>query len=181
MLPAPAHADWRRRQALKSPFARDTLSFRRSRWKLDIFRNLSGPSRATNLAVLLLVFVASVSLLFNISHWPNAPPPAPITSVSHDGDVKTNSNVSYSTLYSHHPAAIRLVRPPVAQGLTHLVLVPCHSIFLGASPEDRVDEDAWALASFQRGRGRIQSFWRHIVAGARLTVEDEKALLVFSG
>ncbi|KAF8256908.1 hypothetical protein EI94DRAFT_1671780 [Lactarius quietus] len=65
--------------------------------------------------------------------------------------------------------------------LDHLVIVPGHGIWTGVHPEEAENEDAWILASYQRGRGRPSIFHAHIARGSQIASEDPKALLIFSG
>ncbi|KIK98578.1 hypothetical protein PAXRUDRAFT_133925 [Paxillus rubicundulus Ve08.2h10] len=48
-------------------------------------------------------------------------------------------------------------------------------------PEHALDEDFWTLEDYQRGGGRISAFVDHVRRGASIAMEDENALLVFSG
>jgi hypothetical protein len=191
MLPGPAtaHADWHRRQELKftPSWSRDSLSTSlhrrsgRTRWRRRADA-LFARARLTNLAVLILIFVATCSLFLNLAQYLTLH--SPLWTPSSSGHVFRAHGPHYSGAASSTPArssATRIIRPPSHTNLTHLVLVPCHSIFLGTSASDVASESNWVLAPFQRGRGRTRSFWRHIVEGARRALEDERALLVFSG
>ena len=104
---------------------------------------LRAPARLTNLSALLLIALASLSLLLNFrlfSQTRNVPLPRSI--------VET-----FPT------------RPLAVEGLDHLVIVPGHAIWIGALSEDAEDEDSWLLASYQKGRGRPSIFRAHISRG----------------
>ncbi|KAL0072762.1 hypothetical protein AAF712_000525 [Marasmius tenuissimus] len=60
-------------------------------------------------------------------------------------------------------------------------MVPGHAIWQGARAEDRLNEDLWTLEPYQKRGGRPDVFFRHISEGVRLSNEDAKSLLVFSG
>ncbi|KAJ8521192.1 hypothetical protein ONZ45_g2079 [Pleurotus djamor] len=68
-----------------------------------------------------------------------------------------------------------------SSALKHLIIVPGHSIWRGASAADRLNEDDWILEPYQRGGGRVAAFYDHIAKGVELAVNDPQALLVFSG
>lgn len=74
-------------------------------------------------------------------------------------------------------------RPLSWVGLTHLVMVAGHAIYVGESLSNDhatlVDESNWILESFQRGQ--VSTFVRHIERGVSLTANDSSALLLFSG
>ncbi|KAL1747074.1 hypothetical protein HDZ31DRAFT_80770 [Schizophyllum fasciatum] len=54
-------------------------------------------------------------------------------------------------------------------------MVPGHSIWKGTDP------DQWVLEPYQRAGNRIAALIKHIEIGAKMAVEDERALLIFSG
>ncbi|KIP04002.1 hypothetical protein PHLGIDRAFT_76671 [Phlebiopsis gigantea 11061_1 CR5-6] len=65
--------------------------------------------------------------------------------------------------------------------LNHLVIVPGHAIWKGTTAKHVFEEDSWHLEPFQRGGGSVQAIYNHIARGVDITLEDERALLVFSG
>lgn len=138
---------------------------RRRRWPWPETR-----SRVATLPILLLSFFGACTLLRQASFL-LAP------SLSH---ARTPS-VPIHVIHPQDVPATRISRPSLHTNLTHLILVPCHSIFVGNDVEGRLDDESWILADFQRDKGRPKSFWRHISEGARLVQEDPHGLLVFSG
>jgi len=65
--------------------------------------------------------------------------------------------------------------------LNHLIIVPGHAIWNGASADSRLDETFWTLESYQRSSGRLEAFYQHIAQAVRLSLQDKHSLLVFSG
>ena len=68
-------------------------------------------------------------------------------------------------------------KPPVLEGISHLILVTGHAILLDKN--NYLNDDAWVLESFQRGQ--VQTFIDHIRNGVELAYQDPNSLLVFSG
>lgn len=65
--------------------------------------------------------------------------------------------------------------------LKHLVMVPGHAIWLGGRDASRATLDSdWILEPSQHG-GQVKTYIKHITKGAEVAVQDEHALLVFSG
>ena len=62
--------------------------------------------------------------------------------------------------------------------INHLIIVTGHAILLDES--NYMNDDAWALESFQRG-GQVATFIDHIRKGIETARDDDRALLVFSG
>ncbi|GLB37315.1 hypothetical protein LshimejAT787_0403660 [Lyophyllum shimeji] len=151
MLPSPA------------TFSRRAISRRHAtapRRNTKLFELLSSRARLTNFGFLLLVVLTVTSLLYNLRF---------LFLVRHPEYI--NSSALLSTIS----------RDPAARQLTHLVIVPGHAIWKGTDPELRLREDQWVLEDYQNGGGRVAAFFAHILRGAELVQEDEKALLVFSG
>lgn len=69
---------------------------------------------------------------------------------------------------------------PPLEGLTDLIMVAGHAIFVGDDPTRVNDDEWWVLEEFQRG-GQVATFIDHIRKGVEMVVKNEKALLVFSG
>ncbi|KAF8995472.1 hypothetical protein BDQ17DRAFT_1365658 [Cyathus striatus] len=122
-------------------------------------------TRLTNSAVILLATICMVSLILNI--WAYMP--------SSDVYNVQNLNSQYRGVLS------TVSRKPFLQALQHLVIVPCHSIWVGMDSRGRLHEDDWLLEPYQKGGNRIDAFFQHIQKGAELAISDEQALLVFSG
>jgi hypothetical protein len=111
---------------------------------------LRGPARLTNLGALLLSSLLAFSLLLNFRFFYLVSP--------------TIQNASSSPLLRSIVEALP-ERRPSASGLDHLVIVPGHSIWIGARAEDAEVEDSWLLASYQKGRRRPTVFRAHISRG----------------
>ncbi|KAM5533067.1 hypothetical protein V8D89_013282 [Ganoderma adspersum] len=127
-------------------------------------------ARVTNLGFFLLAAFAALSFLLNVFHYFTDPS----GSSSHDGGIH---------ILTAAPRGIweTLQRDRTLREIDHLIMVPGHAIWTGRSVEERMDEDAWVLESYQRGGGRIAAFFRHIAGGAQMAAEDDHSLLVFSG
>ncbi|KAI0644516.1 hypothetical protein C8Q79DRAFT_1011555 [Trametes meyenii] len=161
MLPLPVSLSPVRRDHLR----RHTGGSRHYRSTRDI---LLTRARITNLGFLLLAAFAVVSFLVNLAWY-------------------LSSSDEYGP-YTHEgpyspPRAIwdTISRQPSLAELDHLIMVPGHAIWKGTDIEARFDEDQWVLEPYQRGGGRIQAFFKHIVTAADLAHQDEHSLLVFSG
>lgn len=63
---------------------------------------------------------------------------------------------------------------------THLIIVPCHSIWTGGA---KLGEDSgeWLLQTFQVEGNDHLAFIDHLMLGQESLLEDEKAILVISG
>lgn len=157
MLPAPVTLDRSRRQFAK-------LGLRHA--------SLLGPARFTNLAVLLLSAIACASLLLNLHVYLAAPA---VGRASLPGSERSNT-ISHENSPVIHASPDRdaslvdgivqyITRPAHARNLTHLVIVPGHAIWKGTEPQMRMSEEDWELASYQKGRMRVNAFFSHIVRG----------------
>ncbi|KAJ7928551.1 hypothetical protein B0H13DRAFT_1967825 [Mycena leptocephala] len=142
MLPTPVSTD-----------RRNGFTLRRT-WLLN-------RSRATNLAVLGLAMLASISFLFNVHLYFSSVSPAPLT-------PRLNMLASLPNLH---------------YTLNHLIVVPGHAIWKGTNPDLRMRADEWAFRSYQTNQesSLLDVFFRHISNAARLALEDERSLVVFSG
>ena len=69
-------------------------------------------------------------------------------------------------------------KPPVLEGISHLIIVTGHAILLDEN--NYFNDEAWVLESFQRG-GEVGTFIDHIRKGVELAYQDPNSLLVFSG
>ncbi|TFK44485.1 hypothetical protein BDQ12DRAFT_730541 [Crucibulum laeve] len=72
-------------------------------------------------------------------------------------------------------------RSPTVNNLDHLILVPCHAIWVGTKSSAYMDEVNWILEPYQRGGNRIAAFLEHIKQGANIALKDDHSLLIFSG
>lgn len=126
----------------------------------SLTKRLRAPARLTNCSAVLLFALLAFSVLLNLR------------------------SLYYGT--TRHTSLLRSIVETLpsrssAKSLDHLVIVPGHGIWTGAHPEDAENEDAWILASYQKGRGRPSIFRAHIARGSQIASEDPKALLIFSG
>ncbi|KAJ7039160.1 hypothetical protein C8F04DRAFT_1033875 [Mycena alexandri] len=126
--------------------------------------SLLNRSRATNLGVLGLAALASISLLFNAHFYFSLE--SPVSSDSSDVHV--------------------LASLPDLQSKTkldHLVIVPGHAIWVGTNPGLRTQLGEWVFRTYQTGQesSRLEVFFKHISTAAQIALEDERALVVFSG
>ncbi|PFH52063.1 hypothetical protein AMATHDRAFT_74551 [Amanita thiersii Skay4041] len=113
-----------------------------------------------NTRLLLLLLFLSISLFFNVLHY----------------SFSSSSNVVPS------PSLLATVtRDKSPELLSHLIIVPCHAVWVGMDPNLRLSEDQWLLEPYQMGSGRLAAFFAHISKGVELAVRDKHALLIFSG
>ena len=110
----------------------------------SLTKRLRAPARLTNCGAVLLFTLLAFSVLLNLRSL-------------YYGSIRDASL----------PRSIVETLPSrsSAKGLDHLVIVPGHGIWTGAHPEDAENEDAWILASYQKGRGRPSIFRAHIARG----------------
>ncbi|KAF9467337.1 hypothetical protein BDZ94DRAFT_1249113 [Collybia nuda] len=142
--------------AKRRPFRRDGSI---PRYKVADF--LLSRTRVTNLGIIFLASALLVSLLFNLLH---------IAQTYH-----------FSDDYGSPGLFATISRDDSISDLTHLIIVPGHAIWKGTDPQLRLREDQWILEPYQRGGGRVATFFAHILRAAQLAIEDKDALLVFSG
>jgi len=69
---------------------------------------------------------------------------------------------------------------PALTGLSHLVIVACHAIYL-PGPALGATEEEWDLQPYQRGRSPQNTFLAHIEKGVSVARADPAAMLMFSG
>ncbi|KAI3460501.1 hypothetical protein Pfo_017164 [Paulownia fortunei] len=65
--------------------------------------------------------------------------------------------------------------------LRNLVMVAGHSVYTSSRCEKVDEEDAWYLEPYQKHPGQAATFVTHIQKGVEITVNDDVALLLFSG
>ncbi|KAJ6602195.1 hypothetical protein B0H10DRAFT_2167366 [Mycena sp. CBHHK59/15] len=127
-------------------------------------KSLLNRSRATNLAVLGLVFFTAVSFLLNVKlYYFSFLDPKP----------------------SSAPFPLNILAPVtnIHSNLKHLIIVPGHGIWKGTNPDLRLKTDEWTFESYGTSKesSRLEVFFQHISNAARLALEDQRSLVVFSG
>lgn len=133
MLPSPVGTRYQRK-----------IRFNPTSPRKQLFETLKRGSRITNLGVVLLSSICVISILFNLRYW---------ISVSHPPH--------YDKL--HAPNLASVVRPLERKHLSHLIMVPCHSIWKGTN--SWLDDEDWVLESYQKGSDRVKVFYEHIARG----------------
>ncbi|KAF5101678.1 hypothetical protein D0Z00_000752 [Geotrichum galactomycetum] len=129
--------------------------------------------RTITLTALLLFVVGSIMLMSPLLN---------LASLSQNKDFALK--LIYDNLESLAP--VSLAGAPHKK-LTHLVLVPCHSVWIGDSaitdPKHLGEHDSeWAIGPKSRFLlGRTKTLKEHIKAAADIARPDPKALLIFSG
>ena len=68
-----------------------------------------------------------------------------------------------------------------ASHLRRLVLVACHSVYIGLDFTHVEDMSSWALLDYQKVGSVAHSFVTHIQQGVRYAAEQEDSMLLFSG
>ncbi|PPQ98386.1 hypothetical protein CVT24_004065 [Panaeolus cyanescens] len=123
--------------------------------------SLTQRSRITNLGLYLLVTISAISLFLNFSHW---------SSIGSSGNGK-----------KYEPTLLRAFsRPYTRRKLSHLIMVPCHSIWKGK--DSWLNDADWLLESYQqKDESRLRAFYQHIEKGAEIANNDSESLLIFSG
>lgn len=115
-------------------------------------------SRITNLAVIILSIILSISLYFNLLHQSSKLSSQPL-------QLQSSLHSIQSTL------------PKPKKPLKNLIIVPGHAIFVGKDPMNPSD---WLLEPYQSNT-TIISFINHIKEAIKLMLLDSDALLVYSG
>lgn len=135
-------------------------------------------SRLTNLAVVLLLGVMSLSLLVNVRHFLGSDEQHPHFRWHAAWDELADAAV----LDSGRPPSVETTihRDPRMAEVNHLVMVPGHAVWMGSDASTAEEDGDWELESFQRG-GSVHTFIKHIEKGTQLLKSDPKSLLVFSG
>ncbi|KAE8208685.1 hypothetical protein CF327_g7041 [Tilletia walkeri] len=139
---------------------------------------LAARSRVTNLGVVLLMGLLSLSVLINLrsmyvlhktrTTFHGIPPPG---------------FGSWESFHGLSPESLRITAAdPVAgtEDINHLVLVVGHAVWAGCDFAGKESDTNWILESYQRG-GSVRTYWKHIERGLEIANEDPTALLVFSG
>jgi hypothetical protein len=147
-------------------------------WTLTIHPHLSFMPRITvfraiTLTALLLFVVGSIMLM------------SPLLKL---GSLSQNKDFALKLIYENLESLtpVSLAGAPHTK-LTHLVLVPCHSVWIGDSaitdPKHLGEHDSeWAIGPKSPFlRGRTKTLKEHIKAAANIARPDPKALLIFSG
>ena len=127
---------------------------------VSIRERLSARSRVTNLGILLLLGVASLSMLLNFrflvsshrSKYAPLPPPG---------------FGSWETFHGLTPQMLKENVPKPQKGtekLNHLVIVAGHAVWAGCTFEERENDENWVLEEYQRG-GSVKTYWQHIKRG----------------
>ncbi|PLW24634.1 hypothetical protein PCASD_06196 [Puccinia coronata f. sp. avenae] len=135
--------------------------------------SLFARARTTNLAVLILSSICSLSLYFNLrSIWWSS------TSFTISQSGFPHSDTSFPS-FRTHPV------PPSYSQFTRLVIVPGHAIYIGADPllHDPLDPKEWILESYQARHppSSIGAFIHHIRTAIHTVSNDPSALLIYSG
>jgi hypothetical protein len=146
---------------------------------------LRARSRMTNLGVALLALLTTISMLVNAAYYVSA------TNTAHrpgswrffpgvggwPGPWAPDRNETRLGPHAFGAArALRVDRPEYVDALDHLIVVPGHAIWKGASVASANHEEAWALENFQRGKGRMAAFKAHIDKGLALYSRSEMSL-----
>ena len=129
--------------------------------------------RAITLSALLLFVVGSIMLM------------SPLLNI---GSLAQNKDFALKLIYDN----LESLAPASLGGaphtkLTHLVLVPCHSVWIGDStitdPKHIGEHDSeWAIGPKSPFlRGRTKTLKEHIKVAANIARPDPNALLIFSG
>ncbi|KAF8828811.1 hypothetical protein HHX47_DHR3000387 [Lentinula edodes] len=104
----------------------------------SILPGLQSRARITNLSLILLSSLAFFSVVLNMNVWISRLPGPP--------------NSILSTLNGDRNF----------DNLDHLIIVPGHAIWNGASAKHRLDENLWTLEPYQKNSGRVEAFYQHI-------------------
>lgn len=91
--------------------------------------------------------------------------------------LKENDRERVQSAAKQQPARIppsidsTIRRPPALRSLTHLVLVPCHGVWVGNAPDDALDTNKWVLEAYdgtvrsdraREDRLRVKAFVEHV-------------------
>ncbi|OCF59101.1 cytoplasmic protein [Kwoniella mangroviensis CBS 10435] len=185
MLPLPSSTSKRNRTYFPSLPANHNHNLSSSQ---QILQTLRSRTRLTNLAVFLLLFCLSGSLILNLNYL-LIPSSSTFNSSSSSRlrNGKVNSKgwddlITPSQLRSGIPLSIEttIERDSRYNDLDHLIMVPGHAIWLGHDASKVNENDDWILEPMQKG-GSVRTYVKHIQRGVEELKKDNKALLVFSG
>lgn len=109
-------------------------------------------SRLTNLGLIIISSITSLSLLLNLVHH--------LDNVDHP----EQDALGYQ-LFDENDDSQNVIREPWTESLDHLIVVPGHAIWKGVDPGKRTQDSEWILKSYQKGVGKTQVFWEHIAVG----------------
>lgn len=118
-------------------------------------RSLSGRSRLTNLAALLLATFGFISFSYNLA----------FVFSSSTSPYTSGMGVGFAGYTPPGSILATIRRDESLQELSHLIIVPGHAIWAGSKPEEVLDEELWTLEAYQRGGGRVSAFIDHIKQG----------------
>lgn len=113
-------------------------------------------SRLTNLGLIIVSSITSLSLLLNLVHHLNNT----ASSTSHSGP----DALGYR-LFDENDDSQNVIRESWTESLDHLIVVPGHAIWKGVDPGKRAQDSEWILKPYQKGTGKTQVFWEHIALG----------------
>lgn len=122
----------------------------------DLLNVLLTRSRVTNLGLIILSSLTAFSLLLNLFHYIDD------TSPSHTSLGTDTLTYRFS---DENDDSQNVIRESWAEPLDHLVVVPGHAVWKGVDPEKRAQDSEWILEPYQKGSGRTQVFWEHILTG----------------
>jgi hypothetical protein len=126
---------------------------------VSIRERLSARSRVTNLGILLLLGVASLSVLLNFRYF--------LVSRNRFAPLPPPGFGSWQTFHGLTPQMLKENLPdpyPGSESLNHLVIVAGHAVWAGCDFKDRENDENWVLEDYQRGGG-VKTYWKHIEKG----------------
>ncbi|KAG0141767.1 hypothetical protein CROQUDRAFT_663395 [Cronartium quercuum f. sp. fusiforme G11] len=120
-------------------------------------------ARTTNLAVIILSLICSLSLYINFKHS--------FLLSSSESDFKITTTTTLTSIQSTLP-------PPPIKGMKTLIILPGHAIFVGTDPENPTH---WILEPYQDPISSIKTFLNQIKKAASLVLKLNDSLLIYSG
>ncbi|RUS22259.1 hypothetical protein BC937DRAFT_89891 [Endogone sp. FLAS-F59071] len=139
------------------------------------------PLRSTLLrAVIAIVFTTSLLINLFLSTSSFRGPDADGSHTAHESMLDDHQHAAVVPEEIPQDLAAEPMPAPPLEGLTDLIMVAGHAIFVGDDPNRVKDDEWWVLEEFQKG-GQVATFVDHIKKGVEMVVKNEKALLVFSG
>lgn len=115
-------------------------------------------SRLTNLGLIIISSITTLSLLLNVVHYHYLDS----TLSSHD---RLDADTIKHRLFDENDDSQNMIRESWAESLDHLIIVPGHAIWKGVDPDKRTQDSEWILKPYQKGNMRAQVFWEHISVG----------------